>query len=136
MFALKGHIVCQVNDAANSLLKDESCWFKSDLCGKFFKPEPLLFMISLLSFPKQHEKRVSQPKVYKQTHKHTHSDSNCHDHLMQELDQRSRDQMWSVPHDSSRASVIPDFFHISRGKDPALCFHTHTSKHSFHVCFE
>lgn len=28
------------------------------------------------------------------------SDSNCHDSLMQEVNQRSRDQMWSVPHDS------------------------------------
>lgn len=76
MFSLKGHLVCQVNDATNSLLKHESyLWiivrFKSDLCEKFFKPEPLLFMISLVIFPKQHEERVSQPKVYAQTHTQT-----------------------------------------------------------------
>ncbi len=69
---------------------------ESDLCEKFFKPEPMLFMLSLVIFPKQHEGCVSQPKVYKQTH----TDSNCNDSLMQEVDQWSRDQMWSVPHDS------------------------------------
>lgn len=45
--------------------------FESDLCEKFFRPEPMLFMLSRVIFPKQLEGWVSQPKVYKQTQTQT-----------------------------------------------------------------
>lgn len=100
---------------------------ESDLCEKFFKPEPMLFMLSLVIFPKQHEGCVSQPKVYKQTH----TDSNC-DSLMQEVDQWSRDQMWSVPHDS-KCLRNPWFLPYFTWQEPSA-LHPHSHFKAFFSC--
>ncbi len=104
----------------------------SDLCEKFFKPEPVLFMLSLVIFPKQHEGCVSQPKVCKQT--------NIRLQLSRFFDTRSESANPGIKCGlflmTPRASVIPDFVHISHGKNPVLCIHIYTSKHYFHVCFE
>lgn len=61
---------------------------------------PLLFMISLVIFPKQHEKRVSQPKVYAQTHKHTHTETPTDMILWCKKWISDPWIKWSVPHDS------------------------------------
>lgn len=106
---------------------------ESDLCENFFKKlEPMLFMLSFVIFPKQHEGCVSQPKVYKQTHTETPTVTilSCKKWI---IDPGIKCSLFLM---TPSASVIPDFFYISHGEDSALCIHAHTSKHSFHVCFE